>query len=78
MMSDEIRLEPFSYDDLSIERNFELLAREVESSRTNYDLEAFRLHWLGRKQGRLKLLSEAWLQSAPAEARKPLGMRFNQ
>jgi phenylalanyl-tRNA synthetase alpha chain len=36
------------------------------------------LRWLGRKQGRLKLISDAWLKSAPAEARKPLGMRFNQ
>ena len=42
------------------------------------DAEAFRLRWLGRKQGRLKLISDAWLKSAPAEARKPLGMRFNQ
>ena len=42
------------------------------------DVEAFRLHWLGRKQGRLKLISEAWLKSAPPEAKKALGIRFNQ
>ncbi len=39
--------------------------------------ESFRLEWLGRKQGRLKLLSEAWLKSAPPEAKKALGVRFN-
>ena len=51
------------------------LRAETSSQR---DAEAFRLHWLGRKQGRLKLISDAWLKSAPAEARKPLGIRFNQ
>ncbi len=40
-------------------------------------VENFRLEWLGRKQGRLKLLSEAWLQRAPAEQKKLLGQRFN-
>jgi phenylalanyl-tRNA synthetase alpha chain len=39
--------------------------------------EAFHLRWLGRKQGRLKLISDAWLKTAPADARKALGMRFN-
>ena len=39
--------------------------------------EAFRLHWLGRKAGRLKLVSEAWLKGAPVESRRALGMRFN-
>ena len=52
---------------------------EVRSETASlHDAEAFRLRWLGRKQGRLKLISDAWLKSAPAEARKPLGMRFNQ
>ncbi|MGH9617512.1 MAG: phenylalanine--tRNA ligase subunit alpha, partial [Acidobacteriaceae bacterium] len=40
--------------------------------------EQFRLHWLGRKQGRLKLISDAWLKNAPTEARKTLGQHFNQ
>src|SRR5262249_39664475 len=42
------------------------------------DKEAFRLHWLGRKQGRLKLIGDAWLKAAPPEARKLIGQRFNQ
>ncbi|WP_263417086.1 phenylalanine--tRNA ligase subunit alpha [Terriglobus albidus] len=41
-------------------------------------VENFRLEWLGRKQGRLKLVSDAWLKTAPVEAKKALGMRFNQ
>jgi phenylalanyl-tRNA synthetase alpha chain len=70
-----------SYDEASLESAFATIAEEVRSTATQAgtaDPEAFRLHWLGRKQGRLKLISEAWLKSAPAEARKPLGIRFNQ
>ena len=46
--------------------------------RTSEDREQFRLYWLGRKQGRLKLISDVWLKNAPAEARKSLGQHFNQ
>ena len=69
-----------SYDEPSLEAAFATLAEDVRTTaaETAADPEAFRLHWLGRKQGRLKLISEAWLKSAPAEARKPLGIRFNQ
>ena len=67
-----------NYDESSLDAAFATLAEEVRSeTAAAVDVEAFRLHWLGRKQGRLKLISEAWLKSAPPEARKPLGMRFN-
>jgi len=67
-----------NYDEASLDAAFATLAEEVRSeTAAAVDVEAFRLHWLGRKQGRLKLISEAWLKSAPPEARKPLGMRFN-
>jgi len=66
-----------SYDELSLDAAFVTLAEEVRTAGSG-DPETFRLHWLGRKQGRLKLISDAWLKSAPAEARKPLGIRFNQ
>jgi phenylalanyl-tRNA synthetase alpha chain len=66
-----------AFDDATLDSFFAVLAREVASTRAAEDPESFRLLWLGRKQGRLKLISEAWLKSAPAEARKPLGMRFN-
>lgn len=71
-----------SYDPSALDQAFATLSEEVRlqsgSLKTSEEQEAFRLHWLGRKQGRLKLVSEAWLKSAPVEARKPLGMRFNQ
>ncbi len=40
-------------------------------------VENFRLEWLGRKQGRLKQLSDQWLKAAPVEAKRELGQRFN-
>ena len=68
-----------SYEEPSLDAAFATLEEEVRGEAASlHDAEAFRLRWLGRKQGRLKLISEAWLKSAPAEARKPLGMRFNQ
>ena len=76
-MSDLIPHLP-AYDDATLDVSFAVLAKDVSSSASSTEPEAFRLLWLGRKQGRLKLISEAWLKSAPAEARKPLGIRFNQ
>ncbi|MDE1176527.1 MAG: phenylalanine--tRNA ligase subunit alpha [Edaphobacter sp.] len=71
-----------NYDEASLEAAFATLSDEVRQQaaelKTTEAQENFRLNWLGRKQGRLKLVSDAWLKSAPAEARKPLGMRFNQ
>jgi phenylalanyl-tRNA synthetase alpha chain len=69
-----------SYDESSLDAAFATLADEVraETAGASADVEAFRLRWLGRKQGRLKLVSDAWLKSAPPEARKPLGIRFNE
>ncbi len=71
-----------SYDEPTLEAAFHTLAEEVRSEaavlNTPEAQENFRLHWLGRKGGRLKLISEAWLKSAPADSRKPLGIRFNQ
>ena len=62
------------------------IAAEVEDSAKSLSgdearaeaLEQFRLHWLGRKQGRLKAIGDAWLKTAPPEARKLIGQRFNQ
>src|ERR1700679_3314631 len=71
-------LELENYDEPTLDQAFAALAAEVQTGLAALpDAEAFRLHWLGRKQGRLKLISEAWLKSAPPEARKPLGIRFN-
>jgi phenylalanyl-tRNA synthetase alpha chain len=76
-MNEEIPHLP-GYDEATLDQSFAVLSREVRASSESVDPEAFRLLWLGRKQGRLKLISEAWLKAAPAEAKRPLGMRFNQ
>lgn len=71
-----------NYEESTLDEAFEALEAEVSTEAgaltTRGEREAFRLHWLGRKQGRLKLIGDAWLKSAPPEARKPLGVRFNQ
>ena len=71
-----------SYESQHLEAAFQSLTADVAHKaadlRTPEDREQFRLYWLGRKQGRLKLISDAWLKTAPAEARKSLGQHFNQ
>ncbi|HEV2619196.1 MAG TPA: phenylalanine--tRNA ligase subunit alpha [Acidobacteriaceae bacterium] len=75
----EAILQLANYDEAGLDAAFAALAEEVRGEAASPDdVEGFRLRWLGRKQGRLKLVSEAWLKSAPPEARKPLGIRFNQ
>ena len=71
-----------SYASEHLEAAFQALnadvARQAAKLPTSEDREQFRLYWLGRKQGRLKLISDVWLKNAPAEARKSLGLHFNQ
>jgi phenylalanyl-tRNA synthetase alpha chain len=70
-----------AFDDESLDRAFAALesqAREAAATIRGADqAEAFRLEWLGRKQGRLNEVSARWLKAAPAEAKKALGLRFN-
>jgi len=70
------------YGEAALDQAFAALTREVEASAQALDsaeaVEQFRLQWLGRKQGRLKSISDAWLKSAPIEAKKLIGQRFNQ
>src|SRR6185437_8239155 len=70
------------YSEAELDQAFAAVSREVEDSAavlaTPVEVENFRLHWLGRKQGRLKAISDAWLKAAPPEAKKPLGQRFNK
>ncbi|HEU4983782.1 MAG TPA: phenylalanine--tRNA ligase subunit alpha [Acidobacteriaceae bacterium] len=70
------------YEEAELDQAFASVSHEVEASAgalaTPEAVESFRLYWLGRKQGRLKAISDAWLKSAPPEARKPLGQRFNK
>ena len=71
-----------SYDEDALDDAFRRLSHEVQDDAarlaSHEALESFRLQWLGRKSGRLKLVSDLWLKAAPAEARKPLGLRFNK
>src|SRR5580700_10516234 len=70
------------HTEAELDTAFAAVAQEVEASASTLAtpdaVEQFRLHWLGRKQGRLKAISDAWLKSAPVEAKKLIGQRFNQ
>jgi phenylalanyl-tRNA synthetase alpha chain len=70
-----------AFDEAALDRAFgavEAQAREAAAELGSAEaVEAFRLEWLGRKQGRLTEVSSRWLKAAPAEAKKPLGVRFN-
>ncbi|WP_446745160.1 phenylalanine--tRNA ligase subunit alpha [Silvibacterium acidisoli] len=69
------------YSEAELDQAFAAISSEVAASAaalaTPESVEAFRLQWLGRKQGRLKAISDAWLKSAPVEAKKLIGQRFN-
>ncbi len=69
-----------AFDDAALDKAFGALARTArESAATLHSdaaVEAFRLEWLGRKQGRLNEVSDRWLKTAPPEARKAVGQRF--
>src|ERR1700729_2360599 len=49
---------------------------DASAMRGEADVEAFRLRWLGRKQGLLNEVSSRWLKAAPPEAKKAVGERF--
>jgi phenylalanyl-tRNA synthetase alpha chain len=70
-----------AYDDDALDTVFATLTEQVKSGAASLASaeakENFRLEWLGRKQGRLKQVSDAWLKTAPADAKKSLGKRFN-
>jgi phenylalanyl-tRNA synthetase alpha chain len=70
-----------AFDEPALDRAFAQLERQARAGATALDdeaaVEAFRLEWLGRKQGRLNEVSGRWLKAAPPEAKKLLGVRFN-
>lgn len=51
--------------------------RDAAQLATPEAVETFRLAWLGRKQGRLRQLSESLPPSATVEEKKQFGQRFN-
>jgi phenylalanyl-tRNA synthetase alpha chain len=70
-----------AFDDDSLLAAFAQLEQQARTAAAavsnEADVEAFRLQWLGRKQGLLNDVSSRWLKSAPVEAKKALGQRFN-
>ena len=70
-----------AFDDASLEQAFAALTEQAREAASAIEgeagVEAFRLEWLGRKQGRLNEVSGRWLKAAPPEAKKALGQRFN-
>jgi phenylalanyl-tRNA synthetase alpha chain len=80
MMNEEIP-NLTAFDEAGLDLAFARLERQAHSAAAAVDndaaAEAFRLRWLGRKQGLLNEVSARWLKAAPAEARKLLGVRFN-
>jgi phenylalanyl-tRNA synthetase alpha chain len=79
-MSEEIP-NLLSFDDDALSAAFTDLENKARVDATfvsnESDVEDFRLRWLGRKQGRLNEVSGRWLKSAPQDAKKALGVRFN-
>ena len=80
MMNEEIP-NLTAFDEAALDEAFALVERQARGAAAALDgdaaVEAFRLKWLGSKQGRLKEVSARWLKAAPAEAKKALGLRFN-
>ena len=71
-----------AYDEAALDAAFGTLTEQVRSGAAGLTSaeakEEFRLEWLGRKQGRLKAVSDVWLKTAPMEAKRALGQRFNE
>jgi len=69
-----------AFDEAALNEAFAALERQAAADaaglNTPDDVEAFRLQWLGRKQGRLNEVSSRWLKAAPPQAKKPVGERF--
>jgi phenylalanyl-tRNA synthetase alpha chain len=68
------------FNDAALDKAFFALSQqaadEAGAITGSDDVEAFRLRWVGRKQGRLNDVSARWLKAAPTEARKAVGERF--
>src|SRR6202142_719152 len=69
------------FNDSALDKAFADLEKQASDDAATLSspeaVEAFRLEWLGRKQGRLNEVSARWLKAAPPEAKKALGQRFN-
>ncbi len=79
MTNDDIPNLP-EYNDSALDQAFAALAKQATDEAAAIsgpeDLKAFRLRWVGRKQGRLNDVSARWLKAAPPSAKKAVGERF--
>jgi len=79
-MTIETIAELSDFGDDALDRAFAALEAQARTDAAVLDdpeaVEAYRLRWLGRKQGLLNEVSSRWLKAAPAEAKKPVGERF--
>src|SRR5579863_5743620 len=79
MTNDEIP-DLTAFDEQSLDKAFGALEQQARQDAAALDspeaVEAFRLRWTGRKQGRLNDVSGRWLKAAPPEAKKSVGERF--
>ncbi len=79
MMNEEIP-NLTAFDQAALDQAFAAVEQQARADAATLDgpeaLEAFRLRWLGRKQGLLNEISSRWLKAAPPEAKKPVGERF--
>jgi phenylalanyl-tRNA synthetase alpha chain len=70
-----------AFDEAALNQAFSALEAQARRAASSLEgeaaVEAFRLEWLGRKQGRLNEVSGRWLKAAPPTAKKALGLRFN-
>ena len=70
------------FDESSLEQAFADLVRRARAEASLIQvndadaIEAFRIKWMGRKQGLLNEVSNRWLKVAPPEAKKRVGERF--
>src|SRR5580704_8667241 len=64
------------FDEAALDKAFRSLEAQARESAATLDAEAFRLQWLGRKQGLLQEVSDRWLKAAPGPAKKAVGQRF--
>jgi phenylalanyl-tRNA synthetase alpha chain len=77
MMNEEIP-NLTAFDEAALDAAFGKVEQQARSA--SFDspeaVEAFRLQWLGRKQGLLNEISNRWIKAAPPAAKKPVGERF--
>jgi phenylalanyl-tRNA synthetase alpha chain len=65
-----------AFDEAALAEAFAALEAQARDDAASLDGEAFKLRWLGRKQGLLNEVSDRWLKAAPGPAKKAVGQRF--